>query len=63
LRKKEVEGSFERKWVLSSDNCKGLATAMEFYLADVNILEPAISERYEKVIPAIDLVLPRFHTR
>ncbi len=38
---------------LSSDNLKGLATAMEIYLIDVNQLEPALVSRYEKIIPEI----------
>ena len=42
---------------LSSDNFKGLATAMEIYLIDVNQLEPALVSRYEKVIPEIKRAL------
>jgi hypothetical protein len=38
---------------LSSDNVKGLATAMEIYLTDVNIQEPAMVSRYEKIIPKV----------
>lgn len=47
----------------SSYNVKGLATAIAVYLADVDILEPAISQRYEKVIPEIDRALLRSQTR
>jgi len=42
---------------LSSDNVKGLATAMEFYLIDVNIKEPAMLTSYEKIIPEIKRAL------
>ncbi len=42
---------------LSSDNLKGLATAMEIYLIDVNQLEPALVSRYEKIIPEIKRAL------
>ena len=38
---------------LSSDNLKGLATAMEFYLIDVNQQEPAMVSSYEKIIPEV----------
>ena len=38
---------------LSSDNVKGLAAAMVFYLRDVNQGEPALISHYEKVIPEI----------
>src|SRR5437773_4398369 len=38
---------------LSSDNLKGLATIMEFYLADVNLQEPAMVSRYEQIIPEL----------
>jgi hypothetical protein len=41
----------------ASDNFKGLATVMEYYLIDVNIQEPLILQRYEKVIPEIDHAL------
>ncbi|MEP7015175.1 MAG: hypothetical protein ABI925_07030 [Verrucomicrobiota bacterium] len=47
----------------SSDNLKGLITAMKFYLIDVNIKEPAILQSYEKVTPEIDRALPRSSTR
>jgi hypothetical protein len=42
---------------LSSDNYKGRATTMEVYLNDVNILEPAMVTRYEKIIPEVKRVL------
>ena len=38
---------------LSSDNLKGLVTAMEYYLIDVNQQEPAMVTRYEKIIPEV----------
>ena len=44
---------------LSSDNVKGMATAMELYLIDVNQQEPAILQLYDKVIPEINSTLPR----
>ncbi|PYJ40211.1 MAG: hypothetical protein DME86_12855 [Verrucomicrobia bacterium] len=43
---------------MSSDNVKGLATAMVIYLADVNQLEPAMVSLYEKVIPEVKRALP-----
>ena len=39
---------------LSSDNVKGMATAMELYLIDVNQQEPAILQLYDKVIPEVN---------
>ena len=42
---------------MSSDNPKGLATAMLVYLSDINQLEPAIISRYEKVIPEVKRAL------
>jgi len=42
---------------MSSDNPKGLATAMVVYLADVNQLEPAMVSRYEQVIPEVKRAL------
>ena len=42
---------------LSSDNVKGLASAMVVYLADVNQLEPAMVSRYEQVIPEVKRAL------
>ena len=42
---------------MSSDNVKGLATAMVIYLADVNQLEPAMVSLYEKVIPEVKRAL------
>ena len=42
---------------LSSDNIKGMATAMELYLIDVNQQEPAILQLYEKVIPEVNSAL------
>src|SRR6266481_4999103 len=38
---------------LSGDNVKGMATAMQLYLIDVNQQEPAILQLYDKVIPEI----------
>src|SRR5437867_11946503 len=38
---------------LSGDNIKGLATAMRYYLIDVNLQEPMIITRYDKVIPDV----------
>lgn len=42
---------------LSSGNVKGLATAMEVYLVDVNLLEPAMVTDYEKIIPEVKRAL------
>ncbi len=42
---------------MSSDNLKGLAPAMMFYLGDVNQQEPALISRYETVIPEIKRAL------
>ena len=42
---------------LSSDNVKGRAIAMEFYLIDVNQLEPAMIARYEQIIPEVKQAL------
>ncbi len=42
---------------LSSDNLQGRAAAMEFYLIDVNQLEPAMVTRYEKIIPEVKRAL------
>ncbi len=42
---------------LSSDNVKGMATAMELYLIDVNQHEPAILQLYDKVIPEVKRAL------
>ena len=42
---------------LSSDNVKGMATAMELYLIDVNQQEPAILQLYDKVIPEVNAAL------
>jgi len=44
---------------LSSDNVKGMATAMELYLIDVNQQEPAIVQLYDKVMPEINSALSR----
>ena len=38
---------------LSNENLKGLATAMEIYLIDVNLQEPPLVSRYEKIIPEV----------
>jgi hypothetical protein len=42
---------------LSSDNLKGMAPAMEYYLIDVNQQEPAMVSRYEKIIPEVKRAL------
>ncbi|HEY1582522.1 MAG TPA: hypothetical protein VGF73_05445 [Chthoniobacterales bacterium] len=42
---------------LASDNLKGLATAMEYYLIDVNQQEPAMLQRYSKIIPEVKKAL------
>jgi hypothetical protein len=42
---------------MSSNNPKGLATAMVVYLADVNQLEPTILQLYDKVIPEVNSAL------
>jgi hypothetical protein len=42
---------------MSSDNPKGMATAMVLYLIDVNQQEPAILQLYDKVIPEINSAL------
>jgi Tfp pilus assembly protein PilE len=42
---------------LSSDDVKGLATAMVLYLGDVNVQEPALISHYEEVIPEIKRAL------
>jgi Tfp pilus assembly protein PilE len=42
---------------LSSENVKGMATAMELYLIDVNQQEPAMLQLYEKVIPEVNTAL------
>lgn len=39
--------------ILSSENLKGLAPAMEIYLIEVNQQEPEMVSRYEKIIPEI----------
>jgi len=44
---------------LSGDNVKGMATAMELYLIDVNQQEPAILQLYDKVIPEVNSALSR----
>ena len=44
---------------LSSDNVKGMATAMELYLIDVNQQEPTILQLYDKVIPEVKDVASR----
>jgi hypothetical protein len=43
---------------LSSDNLKGLVTAMEYYLIDVNQQEPAMVSLYEKIIPEVKRAIP-----
>jgi hypothetical protein len=44
---------------ISSDNQKGLATAMMLYLIDVNIQEPILLQLYDKVIPEVNSALSR----
>jgi Tfp pilus assembly protein PilE len=44
---------------MSSDNPKGMATAMVLYLIDVNQQEPAILQLYDKVIPEVNSALSR----
>ena len=43
--------------VLSSENLKGLAPAMEIYLIEINLQEPAIVSRYEQIIPEVKRAL------
>jgi hypothetical protein len=43
---------------LANDNTKGLAGAMAIYLGDVNVQEPEMLARYEKIIPEIKRALP-----
>jgi len=38
---------------ISSENLKGLAPAMEIYLIQVNLEEPAVVSRYDQIIPEI----------
>src|SRR5881394_2330784 len=42
---------------MSSDNPKGMATAMVFYLIDVNQQEPALLRLYDRVIPEVNSAL------
>ena len=42
---------------LSSDSLKGLAPAMEIYLIEVNLQEPAMVSRYEQIIPEVKRAL------
>ncbi len=42
----------------ASENPKGLAIAMQVYFGDVNIQEPLLLQRYDKVIPEVDQALP-----
>ena len=42
---------------LSSDNFRGLAPAMEVYLIEVNLQEPAMVSRYEQIIPEVKRAL------
>jgi hypothetical protein len=42
---------------LSSDDKKGMATAMEFYLNDINQQEPEMVSRYEQIIPEVKRAL------
>ncbi len=44
---------------LSSDNLRGRAMAMEFYLTDVNLKEPDMISSYDKIIPEVDSALSR----
>jgi hypothetical protein len=47
----------------ATDNVKGLANAMEVYLADVNNQEPTILQRYTQIIPEVDQAISRSNTR
>lgn len=47
----------------SSDNVKGLTTAMEYYLVDINQQEPAILQLYNQVIPEVDHTILPSNTR
>ena len=42
---------------LSSESLKGLAPAMEIYLIEVNLQEPAMMSRYEQIIPEVKRAL------
>ena len=42
---------------MSSENPKGMATAMVFYLIDVNQQEPALLRLYDRVIPEVNSAL------
>ena len=42
---------------LSSNSLKGLAPAMEVYLIEINLQEPAILQLYDKVIPEVNSIL------
>jgi hypothetical protein len=42
---------------LSGDSFKGLAPAMEVYLIEVNLKEPAMMSRYEQIIPEVKRAL------
>src|SRR3954452_22655239 len=47
----------------STDDLKGLTTAMEYYLFDINQKEPAILQLYGQVLPEVDRAIPRSNTR
>ena len=47
----------------STDDLKGLTTAMEYYLVDINQKEPAILQLYGQVLPEVDQAILRSNTR
>jgi hypothetical protein len=47
----------------STDDLKGLTTAMEYYLVDINQKEPAILQLYGQVLPEVDQAIPRSNSR
>ena len=47
----------------STDDLKGLTTATEYYLVDINQKEPAILQLYGQVLPEIDQAISRSTTR
>jgi hypothetical protein len=48
---------------LGTDDPKGLVSAIQLYLGDVNVQEPIILDRYSKVIPEVQRVLPNSEPR
>ena len=47
----------------STDDLKGLTTAMEYYLIDINQKEPAILQLYGQVLPEVDQAISRSNSR